>query len=169
VRTNDERPSAQLVTLNVMAQVMSSLAPNPQAVSLGIATVGGPVKGEFRVDSRLGQTFTIKKIEAIINNVDPNHPTAFPEPVAFSWAPANVKLPRDKPAPGYTISYAGVAPTKRGQLRGEFVVQTDIPDEPELRIPMFGNIMQSANAPGTPPTPLKSGEVILTPAPGQPK
>lgn len=169
VRTNDPRPAAQLVTLNVMAQVMSSLAPNPQAVSLGIASVGGPVKGEFRLDSRLKQPFQIRKIEAIINNVDPAHPTAFPEPMTFTAVPVNATLPKDKPAPGYTITYTGIAPTKNGQLRGEFVITTDIPDEPELRIPFFGNIMQATNVTGAPPTPLQSGEVILTPAPRLPK
>jgi hypothetical protein len=165
VRTNDPRPSAQLVTLNVMAQVMSALTPNPQAVSLGVATVGGPVKGEFRVSNRLRQPFTISKVEGIINNIDPNHPTAFPEPLTFEVVPAQANHPKDKPATDYTIRFSGVAPTRNGQLRGEFVIHSDLPDEPELRVPFFGNILLSAPVNYTAPPPLKSGEVILTPAP----
>lgn len=164
VRTNDPRPSAQLVTLNVMAQVMSALTPNPQAVSLGVATVGGPIQGEFRVSNRLRQPFTIRKVEGIINNIDPNHPTSFPEPLKFEVVPALANHPKDKPAMDYTIRYSGVAPQKNGQLRGEFVIHSDLADEPELRVPFFGNILLSTPTNYTAPTPLKSGEVILTPA-----
>lgn len=170
VRTNDPRPAGQLVTLNVMAQVMPVISANPQAVSLGLAAVGAPVRGEFRIEHRQAKPFKVSKVEAVIVQVDPSRPVEFASPLKFEVVPADPKA--EKPS-AYLVRYTGSAPAAPGQLRGDFVITTDVEGEGETRVPFFANVLEATNVAPNAPTQLKSGEVILRPngaAPqGQPK
>jgi hypothetical protein len=170
VRTNDPRPAGQLVTLNVMAQVMPAIHANPQAVSLGLAALGAPVRGEFRVEHRRGAPFKVAKVEAVIVQMDPGNPVEFPSPMKFEVVPVDAKA--EKPA-AFIVRYSGAAPSRPGQLRGDFVITTDVEGETETRVPFFANVLEATNVAPNAPAQLKSGEVILRPngaAPqGQPK
>lgn len=119
-------PRRDIMNFTALGEVLGDLAANPGRIALGNIKPGSDFRGELKLLSRSGKAFKVisAKADAPVDQ------------------PLDVKIIPD-PATGateYTLELSGVAPAKTMLLRGELLVETDVPDEKNVRLPFWGTV-----------------------------
>lgn len=124
LRTTESR--REIMNFTALGEVLGDLAANPGRIALGNIKPGSEFRGELKLLSRSGKPFKVISAKA-------------DAPVDQQM---DVKVTPD-PATGateYTLEISGVAPAKTMLLRGELLVETDVPDEKDVRLPFWGTV-----------------------------
>lgn len=137
VVTNDSRRSE--LTVRLVAGVNPDIIATPNRVPVGRMDPGAVFEQTLTLSSKSGKKFTILdsqvsgrfKFDGEIIEVRPVHPVT---------APGQPKPAATDPAAEYTIVVRGIAPDGQRMIRADVILTTDIPDETEVKIPVFGSI-----------------------------
>jgi hypothetical protein len=136
IRTSD---SARTLNAYVSGEVLGNFMTTPQQVSFNQLSPGQPITNSFKVQSRSGKPFKITSVSA----------TPAPGTTATSFQFAFREDTSVTPA-GYVIDVTGTAPANPGAIRGDFVIATDMADEPTYNVKFFG-FVRNPNPPQQPP------------------
>ncbi|MEM1330522.1 MAG: DUF1573 domain-containing protein [Planctomycetota bacterium] len=123
IRTNDERKQA--VYLNVVSMVQGDLMLNPPRLSLGIVAPGERFTQQVRVVHRKREPFNIVSARIREGGVNKVPPEVTIEPLS-EWS--------------YRITINGIAPEGRRFLRGNLIIESDVPGETMTEVLYYGNI-----------------------------
>lgn len=128
IRTNEETALTQNYIF--VADVVGELKATPTKLSLRAYTPNIPFANVVTLESRTGKSFKVTSVDVegredmqLVADVEPNN---------LSGKPA------------YTIRLNGVTPDITGPVTGEIIVRTDMPDNPEIRLPFSTSIRGSA-------------------------
>lgn len=122
IRTNDERKP--IVTSTAIARVLGDLSINPVRITMGRMIVGDTFEREFRVTSKSGSAFNIES--AALNTVALD--------TKITYEPVN----EDKSEWIVKINGSVLHPAPR--FNTPVLITTDIADEKELTIQMYGQL-----------------------------
>ncbi|MEL7473947.1 MAG: DUF1573 domain-containing protein [Planctomycetota bacterium] len=125
MRTNDSRKP--LVTLNLTGEIRGDLTSNPVRVSLGGLVMGETYERKMTVTSRSGRAFDIKNIRFEGSNADGE---------IVRWSS---EVDQRNPAARIVV-LDFIAPDRRGVVRGDLILETTLPDEPQVKIPLSGAV-----------------------------
>jgi hypothetical protein len=145
IRTNDtHKPTLQAVA---SVQTVGELRPTPMTMYIRQNQPGVQFETEALLDNRLNKPFEI-------TTIDVEGPTEMQLVADFSNNPNG---------PGYLIRLSGVTPPVPGQFRGSVIVNTDVPDEQEMRFQFFCNVF---NPNGTLPAAISAPSPAVAPTVG---
>jgi hypothetical protein len=153
VRTNE--PRADLLNVQVVAEVTGELEVKPSPATLGNLPAGQPFESKITLRSKSGKPVKVKGVEL--------------------RRPNNLGLETSIESNEYntihTVTIKGVAPQRSGAMQGEIAVMTEEPGEEEIKIPFYGFIRLSpaGNSQAQPPAgrPIQPAAPVQ-PAPSQP-
>jgi hypothetical protein len=148
VRTSDPN---RMLNLTVSGEVTGDIQVVPANVQLGRMSFGQPVNHLVRLMSRNGKPFKIVKI------TEQTKMTPFFGDPATQERVVKAIIEEDKSVTpsAWIIRLSATAPTTPLAVRGELVIETDLADERQVRVPYFGfSAAQPDNArsTGTSPT-----------------
>jgi len=123
VRTNDTRKP--LLTLPVTGEVRGDIQANPQRVSLGGMVGGERYNRSITLKSRSGAVFGIEDVTF----AGPNAPE-------LTWSVE----PDQRDPKGMILVVDVIAPERRGIVRGDLVITTNLESEKTVRVPMSGAV-----------------------------
>jgi hypothetical protein len=128
IRTNE--PTAASTNYIFVADVVGELKATPNKLTLRAYTPNIPFANVVTLESRSGRSFKVTSVEVegrddmqLVADVEPNNMTG---------------------KPAYTVRLNGVTPDVTGMVSGEIIVKTDLPDNPEIRLPFSTSIRGSA-------------------------
>lgn len=122
IRTNDERKP--IVTSTAIARVLGDLSINPVRITMGRMIVGDTFEREFRVTSKSGSEFNIEAVALNTVALDSS----------ITYEPAN----EDKSE--WIVKITGSVKHPAPRFNSPVLITTDIPDEKQLTIQMFGQL-----------------------------
>ncbi len=128
VRTNDPN---RFVTVYVTGEILGMIQPSPNAINIPMLEMGQQVNTTVRLSPRAGKAF---KVTGILDQ-----PVAGTAGQIFKF---DTKEDTTTTPSTWVITGTGIAPSQPGRLSGEWVVSTDLPDEPTLRIRYNGFVKQ---------------------------
>lgn len=127
IRTNEETSPTQNYVF--VADVVGELKATPTKLSLRAYTPNIPFANVVTLEARSGKEFKITAVDVagrddmqLVADFEPNNLTG---------------------KPAYTIRLNGVTPDFTGPVSGEIIVHTDLPDNPEIRLPFTTSIRGS--------------------------
>jgi hypothetical protein len=138
VRTSDPNT---ILTVFVTGEVVGLVHPNPNRLSFQMLSPNQPMMSRVMLNPRGGKPF---KVTGVIDQPQTN-PTA--EVFKFE-----VKENTSTTPTSWEIIGTGNAPPQPGRVSGEWIISTDLPDEPQLRVRYDGFVRQApaAQAPQDP-------------------
>ena len=147
VRTNE--PRADLINVQVVAEITGELEVTPSPATLGNLPGGQPFESKITLRSKTGKAIKIKAVEL-------RRPTNLGLEVSFTSSETNTV---------HSVVVKGVAPERAGAMQGEIAVLTDEPGEEEIKIPFYGFVRVAPATGGTPVTTPKAPQQAPAPAP----
>lgn len=135
IRTNE---AGRVINFTVQGEVLGDVAINPQRVQLQAITPGQALSSIITLKSRNGKAFKITKTEETPANAAMG---AVFTTIDFKEIPLKEGDPTA--VPSYMITLGGMAPQTGGSVSGYIVVHTDLPDEPQVKIPYYGFVRQT--------------------------
>ena len=124
IRTNE--PTAPTTNYVFVADVVGELKATPNKLTLRAYTPNVPFANVVTLESRSGKPFRITSVDVegrddmqLVADVEANNLTG---------------------KPAYTVRLNGVTPNVTGLVSGEIIVKTDMPDNPEIRLPFNTSI-----------------------------
>jgi hypothetical protein len=130
IRTNEETAPTQNYIF--VADVVGELKATPTKLSLRAYTPNIPFANVVTLEARSGKSFRVTSVDVqgredmqLVADVESNNLTG---------------------KHAYTIRLNGVTPDITGPISGEIVVHTDLPDNPEIRLPFSTSIRGSGAA-----------------------
>lgn len=147
IHTNE--PTKPVENYMFVADVVGELRATPQKLQLRAYTPNIPFANIVNLESRSGKAFKVLSVD-VVGRDDMQLVTD------FEANPATGK-------PAYTIRLSGVTPDMTGVVQGDIIVRTDMPDNPEIRLPFSTTIRGSTPARPVSATPqLKPGTSPLS-------
>ncbi|HEX2839296.1 MAG TPA: DUF1573 domain-containing protein [Phycisphaerales bacterium] len=131
VRTNDP---ARFATVYVTGEILGLIQPSPNQLNIPMLAMGQQINSTVRLTPRAGKPF---KITGVMD-----------EPVAGAMGQIfkfEVKEDTSAVPSAWMITGTGSAPNQPGRVSGEWVVSTDLPEEPTIRIRYNGFVRQQQN------------------------
>lgn len=128
IRTNE--PRADLMNVQVVAEVLGELEISPSPTTLGNLPAGEPFEAKITMRSRTGKAVKV-------NGVELRRPNNLGIEVSIESAETNTF---------HTITVKGVAPERGGAMQGELAVLTSNPGEEEIKITFYGFVRAGTQA-----------------------
>ncbi len=145
VRTNESR--ADLMNVQVVADVTGELEVTPSPATLGNLPAGQPFEAKITLRTKSGKSIKVKAVELRRpNNLG-----------------IETKLESNENNTLHTVTIKGIAPQRQGAMQGELAVLTEEPGEEEIKVPFYGFIKVNPTAPGQ--APAAGGQPAPVPAP----
>ncbi len=143
IRTNE--PRADLMNVQVVAEVTGELEVAPSPATLGNLPAGQPFEAKITLKSRNGKAIKVKGVEL-------RRPTNLGLETSVQSNETNTM---------HTVLVKGNAPQRAGALQGEIAVLTEEPGEEEIKVPFYGfvRLANGQAAPGAAP--------VVSPSTGQ--
>ncbi|HLO41489.1 MAG TPA: DUF1573 domain-containing protein [Phycisphaerales bacterium] len=133
VRTNE--PRAELLNVQLVADITGELEVIPSPATLGNLPAGEPFEAKITLRSKNGKAIKVKKVEL-------RRPTNLGIEATVQSADSNAQ---------HTVTIKGVAPQRAGAMQGELAVLTDEPGEEEIKVPFYGFVRVAPGAGGAQP------------------
>ncbi|MFO0832169.1 MAG: DUF1573 domain-containing protein [Phycisphaerales bacterium] len=131
VRTNDPSRTA---TIYVTGEILGLIQANPSQLNIPMLSMGQQVNSTVRLTPRAGKAFKVTGIrdEAVAGTIG--------EMFKFEVTEDTSVTPSV-----WTVKGSGTAPGQPGRVSGEWVISTDLPDEPTIRVRYNGFVKQAPN------------------------
>lgn len=128
IRTSDP---ARTATVYVTGEILGMIQPNPNQLNIPMLAMGQQVNSTVRLTPRAGKAFKVTGVK--------DEPVAgtMGEMFKFEFTEDTSATPS-----AWIIKGTGAAPSQPGRISGEWVVTTDLPDEPVVRIRYNGFVRQ---------------------------
>lgn len=126
IRTND--PKRRLVSTSVLGRIVGVLSLDHQRFSLGSIKPGEKATHVLRLTNLLGNPFTVAGI-SFDGNFDPESPPT------YEIIPVD---PQKRDA--YDIKATFTGNKAVGAMKGKALIHTDVPDEQEFEVSIFGTV-----------------------------
>lgn len=149
VRTSE--PRAELMNVQIVADVTGELEVIPSPATLGNLPAGEPFEAKITLRSKNGKAIKVKGVEL-------RRPTNLGIETSFESADSNAQ---------HTVIIKGIAPQRSGAMQGELAVLTDEPGEEEIKIPFYGFVRVAGGAGGAQPA-GQPGQPRVVPVPVKP-
>ncbi|MCC6429057.1 MAG: DUF1573 domain-containing protein [Phycisphaerales bacterium] len=143
VRTNEAR--ADLVNIQVVAEVTGEFEITPSPTTLGNLPAGQPFEAKIVLKSRNGKPIKVKGVEL-------RRPTNLGLETAVESNEYNTM---------HTVTIKGNAPQRSGAMQGELAVLTEEPGEEEVEIKFYGFVRLAGGQP-LPPIPATQPQPTTT-------
>lgn len=136
IKTNEE--SSPTTNYMFVADVVGELKATPAKLTLRAYTPNVAFANVVTLETRSGKPFRVTSVD--VEGREDMQLVVDVEPSTLTGKPA------------YTVRLNGVTPDVTGMVTGEIIVKTDLPENPEIRLPFSSSIRGSASRPQVVPT-----------------